>query len=243
MLANFKSYNIFFQRFRLFLSSFYGNAFFRLDKRLFLLWDLFSGFLPKTRKSNWLSKLLRPLFEHKRVRGVFGIQLISSLVLVNLSIFTPVVAYTPEDVSSPSDTQTEEVAVIETPEPVVIATKRSFYSPVDYTDVSQGFHPFHLGVDLRAALNSEVKPIASGVVTAVDYGSYGYGNYMVIKHFNGYSSLYAHVSKIQVSKDASVDEKTVIAKVGMTGSTTGPHLHLEVYRAGIPINPKPIIGY
>ena len=85
--------------------------------------------------------------------------------------------------------------------------------------------------------------MADGTVTTASYGSYGYGNYVIINHGknttdgNVYISLYGHASSLAVSKGQKVTKGQVIAYVGSTGNSTGPHLHFEVYQNGKRVNP------
>jgi murein DD-endopeptidase MepM/ murein hydrolase activator NlpD len=69
----------------------------------------------------------------------------------------------------------------------------------------------------------------------------GYGTMVVIDHGNGYRTLYAHLSRLNVSVGQTVEQGEVIGAVGTTGIVTGPHLHFEVYRGGVPINPLSVL--
>lgn len=112
--------------------------------------------------------------------------------------------------------------------------------------VSSGFgyrnHPvegeerFHYGVDLAADTGTEIDCFADGTVTAVGESS-SYGKYCTVTHTGGYSTLYAHCSRIIASSGASVKEGDVIAEVGETGVATGPHLHFELHEGSQYLNP------
>jgi len=95
---------------------------------------------------------------------------------------------------------------------------------------------FHNGIDIPAPGGSNILAAAGGKVITASYNS-GYGNYVVIYHGNGYSTLYAHSSKILVSVGQTVSRGDVIALVGTTGSSTGNHLHFEVLIDGSSRNP------
>ena len=69
----------------------------------------------------------------------------------------------------------------------------------------------------------------------------GYGNTVVIQHENGLSSRYAHMKEIKVNLEQEVDKNVVLGSVGMTGWTTGPHLHLEIYQNGQAIDPQSVL--
>lgn len=101
---------------------------------------------------------------------------------------------------------------------------------------TEGEERFHYGVDLAADTGTEVRCFADGSVTAVGDSS-SYGRYCVVAHAGGYSSLYAHCSRVTASSGASVKRGEKIAEVGETGMATGPHLHFELQREGVYLNP------
>jgi murein DD-endopeptidase MepM/ murein hydrolase activator NlpD len=110
-----------------------------------------------------------------------------------------------------------------------------FGNPLPGGRKSQGLHG-HNGVDISAPAGTPIYAAASGTVTTVknDGGwNSGYGNYVVISHPNGTSTLYAHMSRVAAS-GGSVSKGSVIGYVGMTGSSTGNHLHFEVHGAKNP---------
>lgn len=95
----------------------------------------------------------------------------------------------------------------------------------------------HTGLDIGAATGTPIKAAAAGTVTYSGYkGSYGY--MIVISHGNGIETYYAHCSKLYYSAGAKVSQGQVIAAVGNTGNSTGPHLHLEVRINGVAYNPQ-----
>lgn len=85
----------------------------------------------------------------------------------------------------------------------------------------------HTGIDIPASGGQNIYATKSGVVTISTYNR-SYGNYVVVSHSNGQSTLYAHMSKRAVSEGATVKQGQVIGYVGTTGSSTGNHLHYEV---------------
>ncbi len=94
----------------------------------------------------------------------------------------------------------------------------------------------HSGIDLPASTGTPVKAVAPGYVAWTKKGRQ-YGNYVMIIHANGVATLYAHLSRIDVQADEFVSRGKIIGGVGSTGLSTGPHLHLEVRKNGIPTNP------
>lgn len=95
----------------------------------------------------------------------------------------------------------------------------------------------HTGLDIATSRGTPIKAAAAGVVTYAGYkGSYGY--MVVISHGNGIETYYAHCSRLYVDAGATVTQGSVIAAVGSTGNSTGPHLHLEVRVNGKAKNPQ-----
>jgi murein DD-endopeptidase MepM/ murein hydrolase activator NlpD len=104
-----------------------------------------------------------------------------------------------------------------------------------------GIRKFHKGVDLTARKGTPVYAASSGkVVNAGDLHD-GYGKKVVIDHGNGYKTLYAHLSKIDVKYNQEVNLATKIGEVGNTGGSISAHLHYEVRENGHPINPEPFL--
>jgi murein DD-endopeptidase MepM/ murein hydrolase activator NlpD len=109
-------------------------------------------------------------------------------------------------------------------------------SPLAFSRVTSGFkmrfHPIlqewraHLGVDYAAPKGTPVRNVGLGVVESAGTMG-GYGNAVVVKHRNGHSTVYAHLSKMLVKRGQSVSQGQVIGLVGSTGWATGPHLHFE----------------
>jgi murein DD-endopeptidase MepM/ murein hydrolase activator NlpD len=117
-------------------------------------------------------------------------------------------------------------------------------SPTGY-GISAYFHdptyPFrhlfeHSGIDLPSPTGTAIGAAAPGYVAWTRVGRL-YGNYVMIIHTNGVATLYAHMSRIDVSPDQFVTRGQTIGAVGNTGLSTGPHLHFEVRKNGIPTNP------
>lgn len=100
---------------------------------------------------------------------------------------------------------------------------------------SQGIHGNN-AVDLAASAGTPILASAGGKVIVSRTGGYngGYGIYVVISHSNGTQTLYAHMSKNNVSVGEQVKQGQVIGAIGMTGKTTGPHVHFEVRGARNP---------
>jgi len=92
-------------------------------------------------------------------------------------------------------------------------------------------------MDLAAKEGSDIKAVMSGRVQMVDEQK-GYGKVLVLDHGEGYATLYAHNSDITVKSGDWVQKGAIIAKVGSTGRSTGPHLHFEVRKDGQRLDPE-----
>jgi len=97
---------------------------------------------------------------------------------------------------------------------------------------------YHTGLDMGVIEGSEVCAIMSGKVIIANTGDTGYGNYIVINHGSGFVSLYAHLSKIMINEGDCIVKGDTIGKSGNTGNSTGPHLHLEIIKNGLLVDPE-----
>jgi murein DD-endopeptidase MepM/ murein hydrolase activator NlpD len=119
-------------------------------------------------------------------------------------------------------------------------------SPVFSSKFGMRRHPIykvrrhHAGLDLVAPIGAPIRAIAAGTVVFADPYR-GYGNLVVIRHPNGLTSHYGHLRAIKVAPGKRVKAGQIIATLGNTGSSTGPHLHLEIRRDGRPLDPLTII--
>lgn len=98
----------------------------------------------------------------------------------------------------------------------------------------------HNGIDIAVAEGTEIFACERGTVDFAGYNS-GSGNYVVIKHSDGYTSLYLHLSKIKVQNGDIVQKGDLVGLSGSTGIATGPHLHFEIKKDGVYLNPKEVI--
>lgn len=143
---------------------------------------------------------------------------------------------------------------------ITVGTKKqnngSYTGPLDVTGTGQFTWPvpscktvssyygyrwgrLHSGIDISGGgvYGKTIVAADKGTVTKIRYDANGYGHYLIISHNNGYSTLYAHCSKILVSVGETVSKGQAIAKVGSTGRSTGPHLHFEIRVNGTAKNP------
>ncbi len=116
-------------------------------------------------------------------------------------------------------------------------TWRKLTSPYGYrTHPTTGQWKFHNGVDLANDQGTPIYAVRSGKVTVATYGS-TYGYYVTINHGDGFSSLYAHMTRYVVSKGDTVQKGQLIGYMGSTGRSTGPHLHFSIFYNGSTVNP------
>ena len=104
------------------------------------------------------------------------------------------------------------------------------YGPTSVTGFYNDAYKFHNGIDLAAYYGAPIRAALDGVVTASgDNGKYAYGEWLAIRHSNGLTTLYAHLSAKAASVGQAVSQGQIIGYEGSTGFVTGPHLHFTVY--------------
>ncbi|MCD8521103.1 MAG: peptidoglycan DD-metalloendopeptidase family protein [Saccharospirillaceae bacterium] len=108
------------------------------------------------------------------------------------------------------------------------------------TDPFTGRLAWHGGVDFAGKMGADIVAVASGVVTWSG-PRYGYGNMVEVNHGNGYKTRYAHCKDLNVALGDIVRKGDVVASMGSTGRSTGPHVHFEVYKNGRTVDPAAYI--
>jgi len=101
---------------------------------------------------------------------------------------------------------------------------------------------FHKGIDIAHKTESDIRSLAAGKIT-FSGKKYGYGNLVEVSHLNGYVTRYAHNNRNLVKVGELIKKGQIIAKMGSTGHSTGPHVHLEVLKNNKHINPNKFIHY
>ena len=113
--------------------------------------------------------------------------------------------------------------------------------PLNTTPITSGFafrgYRWHYGMDLDLETGDSVKSAFDGVVRISAWDGGGYGNYILVRHYNGLETIYGHLSKSLVAVGTFVKAGQLIGYGGSTGRSTGSHLHFEVRYQGNPINP------
>lgn len=184
----------------------------------------------KYRVGGLFKKLFRHLFEHKRVKSLLG---------TNIALMVVISSAIPTQVSGNITTSTPLYAVDSTRAP--ISTEISTQFPTNPIRITQYFNYFHTGLDLDGITGDEIKPIKKGKVIKIDRSKFAYGNSVIVDHGDNLTSLYAHLSKIEVTDGQEVTTNTKIGEMGATGRAFGDHLHLEVRESGRTINPLAVL--
>lgn len=125
-----------------------------------------------------------------------------------------------------------------------IDIKRSpfeFEKPVAEGYVSQGYRRYHAAYDFATDFGAKIQPVGAGMVEFAGFTADGKGNIVVVDHGDGLKSLYAHMGKIYVGVGNVVNSQTVLGTVGLTGRTTGPHVHLEILDNDVAVDPANIL--
>ena len=119
-----------------------------------------------------------------------------------------------------------------------------FGNPIDTVKITSSYgwrtkpyKGFHSGIDIAANIWDNVYVTGNGIVTKIIYNNRIFGNYIIIKHSNGYKSLYSHLSKIFVKRNEKVNKGNIIGKAGNTGITYGYHLHYEIHKNSYTVDP------
>lgn len=105
------------------------------------------------------------------------------------------------------------------------------------SDPFNGQAAFHAGIDFKGRSGENVTATADGVVKETGWDAGGYGNYVIVRHGGGYSTLYGHLSAAKVKKGDKVSRGDTVGLLGSSGRSTGPHLHYEVHHKGRPVDP------
>jgi len=197
-----------------------------------LAWRLIL-FAVRCGRSNPISFALRPVVAHRSFRVAVGINL--AVLAIFMAVYGPLPSFAGDNVGGQLEINVRSEGNVN------LATIPAVQLPLSDFRITQGYFWYHPGIDMAAPTGTAVHPVMTGTVAEIDYGRFGYGNNVLLNHANGYGSRYAHLSKIEVTAGQTVTLDTEIGKVGSTGHSTGPHLHLEIYANGNPINPRGVL--
>lgn len=191
--------------------------------------------LSKVRAGNKLSRAVRIIFEKVNIKAILGGNI--AFMFLTTSLLDPTSSSLSE-ISAQAQVENRILSPVETQ----LLTQVVIRYPVDVPKLNQGYSFFHPGLDIDGETGDSVFPIQNGMVELREFSKFGYGNSVIIDHKNGFKSRYAHLSKIKVKDGEEVNTKTQIGDLGSTGHSTGPHLHLEVYKQNQTINPQTVLG-
>jgi len=200
---------------------------------LILPYQIFRVFLPAKRPgrpgSHPISKVFTRAFENKKTKRFVG---------VGLTVFIMLFGVIGNILAANGIAAADETLIAVPVEPIVTAV--SLTIPLQGV-LGQGYHAFHRAIDILAPIGTEIRPIAKGRVVEASLGRIGWGNTVVVEHEKGLRSRYAHMKEIRVVEGQEVNKEMGLGTVGMTGWTTGPHLHLEIYQNGRAIDPLTVL--
>ncbi len=125
---------------------------------------------------------------------------------------------------------------------------QGFTPPLDsFIRITSNFgfrrYAFHYGTDLKLFMRDSVRASFDGMVRIVRYNRGGFGHYVVVRHFNGLETIYAHLTKPLVKINQVVRSGEVLGLGGSTGRSTGAHLHYEMRYLGQPMNPVELVNF
>ncbi|HJD17503.1 MAG TPA: peptidoglycan DD-metalloendopeptidase family protein [Candidatus Fournierella excrementavium] len=203
---------------------------------------------PKKEMKARLAALLHPAAPSRRLTVAVAAALIATLCLTvcvaagfsasDAPVSAPVSSAAPQPLAGASASQSGGEA--DSVPPASQSTAKAddalqadgFIWPVpEYTEVTRWKSDYHKGADLKAPYGSEVLAMAAGTVTMAQW-HYSYGNVVEVDHGNGLSTLYSHMSSIDVAVGDEVAQGQQIGAVGSTGNSTGNHCHVEVRQDG-----------
>lgn len=101
--------------------------------------------------------------------------------------------------------------------------------------------PWHRGIDLGGVPGVPVWAADNGTVIFAGWNNWGYGNMVVLDHGNGFWTLYGHLDRVSLRCGQGVNSGQLVGTLGTTGNTAGPHVHFEIRRNGVPVNPHDYI--
>lgn len=180
--------------------------------------------------------------ENARLRIVFLLSYAVGITHFTNAFAEPVASSSSTQINSP---QSIAMAMLSTlsPKPTVLGSVKEIKSSNISSDYGNrigpftGLHENHDGLDIPAELGSPILAAGKGTVVYAAYAP-GYGNLVEIDHGQSIITRYGHAQKILVKVGEIIEQSQPIATVGSTGKSTGPHLHFEVSKGGVSIDPK-----
>ncbi|MBI2404571.1 M23 family metallopeptidase [Candidatus Gottesmanbacteria bacterium] len=140
----------------------------------------------------------------------------------------------------PDGVQPQAAPIVVPQAPVFVGGTGQFQWPVGGI-ITQYPVWYHMAVDIANPAAPGIAAAEAGVISLVEYLRWGYGHHILVDHGGGFATLYAHLSEIYVKPGDRVSRGQVIGRMGVTGRSTGMHLHFEVRRNGVIVNPLPFL--
>ncbi len=137
---------------------------------------------------------------------------------------------------APAPVKRPSIASSLTPDAGAVSATGNFVWPATGR-ITQGYKFYHKAIDIANRAAGPILAADSGTVVEARWDASGYGNKVVVDHGNGYLTLYAHLRVIQVQPGQRVSRGNVLGQMGSTGRSTGTHLHFEIRRGGVLLNP------
>lgn len=206
-----------------------------------------------TQAKNSLRRLFCSIYKHLMIRP--RLRLVSKLILIALLLLIPL-GYVSKAIAENRDKVVlngHKILVAEGQLPRTaddindvdqqITPAKSpfqFHMPVDGY-ISQGFSGYHNGVDIATNFGRPIHPLGEGIVVFAGFMNDGHGNTVIVDHGSGLRSLYAHMDRIYAGVGNHVDGEAPIGTIGLTGHTTGPHVHIELTDNNIAVDPQSVL--
>ncbi len=161
--------------------------------------------------------------------GTFQERNWSSEVTINPESDIPIVNYAPDHPGSCG-----EIELL----PRGLGTEEWASPMYFYQRITQGYHPWHMGIDLASPKGTPIFASDRGTVVFSGWNNWGYGNLVILDHGNGWATFYGHLEEIHYDCGEIVQKGDVIGQLGSTGNSTGPHLHFEIHKKGRSLDPQ-----
>ena len=189
-------------------------------------------------QSTLISLVMRPFLEKKQIRSYLMAPILASMI-AGSGYMTD---YNSTSQALSSIENPEQFLSISLESTETIRSDPYYKLPApNLLGISQYYQAGHPALDLRANYGSPVVAMERGHVSQVTYDRFGYGRHIIVDHKDDIVTVYAHLELILVEPNQLVEAGEIIGTVGMTGWTTGPHVHFEVRENGVQINPLPYI--
>lgn len=196
--------------------------------------------VPVAAEEQHMAQVMQPYLQSGQVTSVTGLQLADLTPVIPVAA-TPTPTVTVQQVVQQQAVQEKALVTTAPPTSGSVPNPGGFRSPVAYQYISQSFNFYtHPGEDLVAPYGTPIYATKSGTIQASETGwNGGYGMMLIEDLGSGYTARYAHLLSVAsgIQTGSVVQAGQLLAYIGMTGRTTGPHLHFELRKNSIPFDP------